>query len=283
LQILIIIGWVLLGLVSLLLLTILLVLFAKIRYNVKAQVNVVDKKYHYQAKVTWFAGLLQVLMRDDQDEATLRIFGFKKKMPMSFGDEADEIKDETEKPHPEQVRATDETRRRLDVAKEQQKRKVAKRKKRDKRKGESRWEKIKRLYEEIGQDHIKEIISMSWTTIKKLIKRILPKKFKLRGKFGLGEPDRTGLALGVVSMLSTILDIYLEADFHAEEVTAELDFYAKGGFRLWQLIHPALKLWLNPEIKRLRAIIKANNNKNIVNLKRKRSVEYGDRIKPKHG
>ncbi|MCL2235626.1 MAG: hypothetical protein FWB98_04175 [Defluviitaleaceae bacterium] len=245
--------------------------------------NVADKKYHYKVKVSWFAGLLQVLMGDDQEEATLRIFGFKKKMPLNFGGEADETHAEAEKPHPEQVRATDETRRRLDAAKEQQKRKVNKRKKREKRKGESQWKKIKRLYEEIGEDHIKKIISMSWATIKKLIKRILPKKFKLRGKFGLGEPDRTGLALGVVSMLSTVLDIYLEADFHTEEVAAELDLQAKGGFRLWQLIYPALKLWLNPEIKRLRAIIKANNNKNIINLKRKRSVEYGDRIKPKHG
>lgn len=258
---------------------ILLALFSKLRYDIKVHKDGLDDPWLYKIKVRWFAWIVSLTM-DNDNEPIARIFGIKVKLPET-GDSDNETNKEAEKPHPEQVRATETTEKRLDVAQEKQKRKVAKRKRREKRKTPSRWDKIKELYEQIGKDHLKEIITLGLALIKNIIKKVMPKKFKLRGKFGTGEPDTTGMALGGVSVLSTVLDIHMEGNF--EEKDLQLNLHARGGLRLFSLIRLLLRFWFNQEIKRLRAIIKTHNNKNKNIIVTRKGVKYGNRTKPKHG
>jgi len=253
----------------------LLALFSKLRYDIKVRKDGLDAPWQYTVKITWFARIISFVLGHDKGQVA-RIFGIKVKMPqMGDDDKGDKSNsgEEAEKPHPTQVRATQTTEKRLTDARKKQKRKK-------RHKKESRWDKIRNIYEQIGKEHIKEIIAISLAALKKLIKKIMPKKFKLRGKIGTGEPDTTGMALGGVSALSTVLDIHLEGNF--EEKDLQLSLHTKGGFRLWTILWLALKFWRNPEIKRLRFILKSNKNKNKIRVRGKGAV-YGNRAKPKHG
>lgn len=266
--------------IALLLAIILLALFSKLRYDIKVDKGGLDDPWAYKAKISWLAFIVNLTM-DEGGQPIARIFGIKTVLPQMGGEKKKKVSKKTKKPHPQQLRATETTEKRLEVAQERQKRKVAKRKRKQKRKNPNHWDKIKELYQQIGKDHLKEIISIALALVKNFIKKVMPKKFKLRGKFGTGEPDTTGLALGGVSVLSTVLDICVEGNF--EEKDLQINLQARGGLRMFSVIWIFLRFWFNPEIKRLRDIIKVHNNKNKNIIAKGKGVEYGNRIKPKHG
>jgi len=189
--------------------------------------------WKYAVKVSWFLRAVSFAVRDGE-EFRVRVLGIKLK---AFGldDEALEdkaLEDETAEP----VEAVESSAMAVKPHKPSKEPKP-KPKPKSKPKIKSQLEKIRGLDGEI----IKDALNIA---AKKLLPKILPKKFRVRGKVGLEEPHLTGMVMALVSgvsVLSPKFDVVMAGDF--EEPALELDVDISGGFRISQIAGPVLKLY----------------------------------------
>jgi hypothetical protein len=111
----------------------------------------------------------------------------------------------------------------------------------------------------IRKEANKEGFKITFASIKKIVKHILPKEFKSKIRFGTGDPCSTGQALGALGMLYSIYgdNIQITPDF--ENKVLEGKHYARGRIRLITIIIIVIKLILDKRFKQL--------TKNVVILK----------------
>jgi len=269
-----IIGIVLSCIIGFILLIFGLALFSKLRYNVVGAVVRTSTEadleegaatnLKYAAKATWFLGLIRFTAKSGEEHPPmLSIFG--KKIPMVKPENAGDTAGDAvlDIPLPE-LEATLP--------------------KPPKRKGrlKAKWGKLKsyiEMYEEIDEKiGIRSILNVSWLAIKRVIKKVKPKEFKLRGILGLNEPDQTGMAMAAASAISALgLDIILQGNFEEKEIN--LNLTTKGSFSLATLLWIGIRFWFAKPIRSLRKFVKGKNPKHKIKKREKRKdVENGYRI-----
>lgn len=116
-------------------------------------------------------------------------------------------------------------------------------------------DKIKRINEK--KNHILDFIreedtKVAWKLAKseliKLIKYILPTKFKLYMKFGFEDPANTGKLLGIIYMFyGYTKNFQIYPNFQNKIFEGETSF--KGRIRVSRLLYVFFKLWRNDQIK----------------------------------
>ena len=101
------------------------------------------------------------------------------------------------------------------------------------------------------QDELhKTAIGKAWTTIKQILRHVLPGKIKGQVEFGTGDPASTGKALGVLGVLYAWYGkgVTIVPDFYEKRVVAELSF--KGRIRFGTLLIKGLRLIRDKHVKR---------------------------------
>lgn len=98
----------------------------------------------------------------------------------------------------------------------------------------------------------REGFKITYSSLIKILKHILPRKLKSRIVFGTGDPCSTGQALGVFGILYSFYGdkVQIVPDF--EKKVLEGKHYARGRIRLVTLLIIVIKLILNKKFKKLK-------------------------------
>lgn len=114
-------------------------------------------------------------------------------------------------------------------------------------------QKVNLILEFVRDEYNKEGFSIVFTSLKKLLKHILPTKLRSRLVFGTGDPCSTGQALGVISILYSFYGdkIVVIPDF--EKKRFEGEHYARGRIRLVTVLIIVIKLILDKRFKQLKS------------------------------
>ncbi|MBQ3600453.1 MAG: DUF2953 domain-containing protein [Lachnospiraceae bacterium] len=99
----------------------------------------------------------------------------------------------------------------------------------------------------------KQGMKFLWEQIKKLLKHILPVKWKGKLVFGTGDPATTGKLLGIISMLGGMAGIMPDIKPDFEKKIIEGDFSVKGRIYLYYVLYLVIKLWLDERFQTLKA------------------------------
>lgn len=273
LSILKIIGIVLLCLLLFILLIILAVLFVPIRYKVKGS--------HYDemnlsGNVSWFFHFISIRFGYDSDKKITvlgRILGIrifpkkhkKKSIDNSSMKKKKEKKTETKKhirdSKSEKQISESENVDFSDTDASDNKFSIKKWFLKIKEKIKDKYKKIKRFIKKwkriITDEHNHNAVRFLKDKFIHLLKVIMPKKMFLKADFSLGEPDKTALVLGVVSMFPIGYQNkwQIHPDFEAEEAYFKGEGYAKGKICVYKLLFIALSVFMNKECKRLYRMI----------------------------
>ena len=113
-------------------------------------------------------------------------------------------------------------------------------------------QKINLIKEFISEEENRKAFGITWQSLKKLLRHVLPRKLRSRVVFGTGDPCSTGQALGVFSMLYGIYgdSIQITPDF--EHKVFEGNHYARGRIRMGTLLIIVIKLLLDKKFKQLK-------------------------------
>ncbi len=97
----------------------------------------------------------------------------------------------------------------------------------------------------------KQGISKTFSSIKNILKQLLPRKMKGNITFGMADPCATGQALGVLSVFYPYYgkSVFIEPDFSKQVLEGNL--YLKGHIRIVTLCFIAIKLVLNANFRKL--------------------------------
>ncbi|MCT4597914.1 MAG: DUF2953 domain-containing protein [Vallitalea sp.] len=138
------------------------------------------------------------------------------------------------------------------------KKKKAKKSK-EKAKDTSKWKKIlSDIIEFIKNDDNKAVIKKVKNIIVKMIKHILPKKFKSKVVVGTGDPASTGYIVGATSILYTVTKDKFVIIPNFNEKILQGCFYGKGRIYLIVLVKNTLSIILDKRIRKLYKMYKDN-------------------------
>lgn len=98
----------------------------------------------------------------------------------------------------------------------------------------------------------KEGFKVTYASLKKLLKHILPTKLRSRVVFGTGDPCSTGQALGVIGILYSFYGDKIQITPDFENKVFEGKHYARGRIRLVTILIIVIKLILNKKFKQLK-------------------------------
>jgi hypothetical protein len=243
-------GFVLLGLICLFACLFLLAFFSKVRYYVKVDKVGGRSDWLYAVKISWLLGMIRFAVKNGE-EPNVRILGIKADLESLEKTGDSERTEDSEKAEgsgktedsgkPKRPKnpkdGTEDKDKGLRTATRNDT--AVKNKTKDKKKDKTKFsfEEVRSHFKGLDKDKIMSVLSIA----KELILKIAPKKFRVRGKVGFEEPHFTGLVMALTSAASAKFDIVLEGDF--EEPNLELDADILGGFRLYSMIKPALKLY----------------------------------------
>lgn len=120
------------------------------------------------------------------------------------------------------------------------------------------FRKIKIVREFFKDDVNKAAIGYIFKSLKKVIKHILPTKWKANLKFGTGNPCTTGQILGIISIFMPMYknNLDLKIDFETENLVLEGDLFIKGNIRIFSLVVICIKLLINKNFRQLRVNFK---------------------------
>lgn len=280
------IGIALLSILGLLLLLILLILFVPIRYEAKGDFQKEEKTFKARVKVTYLLHALsfRLISRNEKVEPSLKIFGYdilnkkerkkrrevspkeKKIKPKVVNEEEGNNKEERiEENHEEEKSAPKEAKDFTETAKESTKtaqEKVEKGPKISKKNKEKNFT-LEKIYDKINEFlKIKEKVldflsdnnhkkALKIIRIKglKLLKRIKPKKFNLKGEIGFKDPSLTGYLAAIYSSFYPYLEKILQVHMDFEEEVLEGQIYVKGKITLGYFLFFALSLIIKKEIR----------------------------------
>lgn len=120
------------------------------------------------------------------------------------------------------------------------------------------FRKIKIIREFLKDDINKAAIAYIFKSLKKVIKHILPTKWKANLKFGTGNPCTTGQILGIISIFMPMYknNLDLKIDFETENLVLEGNLFIKGNIRIFSLVVICIKLLINKNFRQLRVNFK---------------------------
>jgi hypothetical protein len=113
--------------------------------------------------------------------------------------------------------------------------------------------------------HISPVISTVFKLLKKLYKKIKPKRFKVQGTIGFGDPCSTGQFIGLYEAYSNAAGlrnaIDLKGDY--EQNIHDVDIDISGRFSLISIIIPFVWFITRQEVRDFRAYSKRKGNDNV--------------------
>lgn len=120
---------------------------------------------------------------------------------------------------------------------------------------ESAGEKLKKktsdVLEMVNDEGNKELIGFLWSQVKALLKILMPKIFRVKGRLGFEDPATTGQAFMYISILYGLSGMDLELVPVFGEDVKEGNVYIKGKFRLFPILRIALKVYRNKQFKKI--------------------------------
>lgn len=114
------------------------------------------------------------------------------------------------------------------------------------------WHKKEKVIQFLQDEFHKQALGTAWSTVKKAFRHILPGKVKGHLEFGTGDPESTGKALGILGIMYAWYGkgITVVPDFYEKRVVADLTF--KGRIRFGTLLMMLLSLMRDKQVKRFR-------------------------------
>ena len=292
-----IIGIVLLALFLLVLLVVGLVLFAPVRYRIKAEHNpektlltgrasflsplvVVKFRYFeevfsYRGRAAWYVFLDSGKNKEVKPEENIQDMAAEKEQQPATENTKPETETNPEaflEAFPEEDVETKEILKKVTKASKPEDAKEKKVSGKDKKKEKKEktgkktgiLEKIKRIFRQ--KDELKRIlvkpeskaaVALALGGVKKTIRHILPGKVKGYLLFGTGDPASTGQILGLISVFYAVAGPVLKIVPDFEEKRLECDLELRGRLRVFTLLVILLKLYFNKELKQLMQELKA--------------------------
>ena len=109
--------------------------------------------------------------------------------------------------------------------------------------------KIKRIKRFATDERTRAAVSLAWSQLKRLLRRLLPRKVRGEVRFGTGDPALTGQILGGISIFYPLFmdNVKVTPDF--QETVLEGELYAKGRIRLFTVARIAWKLYRDKNIR----------------------------------
>jgi hypothetical protein len=98
----------------------------------------------------------------------------------------------------------------------------------------------------------KEGMHLTFSSLKRLLKHILPTKLKSKVTFGTGDPCSTGQALGAISILYSFYGDRIQITPDFERNILEGEHFAKGRIRLVTILIIVVKLIFDKKFKQLK-------------------------------
>lgn len=218
-----IIGYVLLGILALVLLLILELLFIPFCY--KAKVNKEGDTIEAGGKFSWLFGLIRMKINYKNQDISggayflfIKVLDLKKLLSKDDTEEEKEDKEEEEKP-------------------------------KEKKDIKAILNKLSSKKDVLTSDNTKAVIANAIEKTKRIIKHMLPRKIKGYINYSTGSPDSTGYILGLYSIFYSVFkNIKLNADFDSEEVIFDFDLKLKGHVFGIVLLVLIIKIALNKNV-----------------------------------
>ena len=237
-------GFILLGLLALILLVLAAVLFVPVRYTGNFAKR--EKELKGDAKITWFFGFLTVKLQYAKKR-------FKSSIRVAF------FKPKTGKPKEEEPKKEEKSKTAGSVKK-------PRKKKKQKPQKLSFLQRLKNLFK--NRDEVLELIEetrpqavKAFKRIKKLILHVIPQKIRGELCFGFSDPSTTGKVLGLISAIygamGPLLD--LSPDFENERFDCDISF--KGRIRIFTVALILILLYFNKELHHAQDRLKALSEK----------------------
>lgn len=259
-----IIGFILIGIVSLFLLLCILVLFVPIRYELSGQK---DEKILIQGRVTYLLQFIKIYFSYDGDLNYRGKILFK----TIFSSEKKEAKtrektESKEKIEPEELIKAEEKIEAEKIIyskeitepeektepKKKIKMKTPKTKKAKKVKEESQKKvSLSKIKKALTSQEYKGVLKYVMKHFMSMLRSTLPKKLKLYLKFGTYDPALTGCLLGLISILYAIPgnSMVVEPDF--EHTVISGNFKLKGRIFIFILVYHGIRIYFDKRVKKL--------------------------------
>ncbi len=234
-------GKILLVLLILVLVILFYIFFAPIRYRMDGRI---EDEIFFQGKVLDPLRLIRVCFtyRDGESELSLRLlYGFLK----TGKEEEDATDDEGE------AQETEEKNQRKTSVKSKKKKMTKK-----PRAQSEEQEKKQTKHAILGciRDHtLQDALPVLFSFVGKVLRVIKPKRFQMNFDYALGEPDFTGYATGVLSVIPVSYQkkVELRPDFDSEALYLRGSFAIGGGCCLIQWVLLGIGFFFKKEIQRL--------------------------------
>lgn len=113
------------------------------------------------------------------------------------------------------------------------------------------YDKIKKYIEIIESKRFKRAFEYSKDKILKLLKHILPKRFKIYGEVGFDDPSVTGQILVITSMLIPIVGDKINIRGNFEEPVIDIRGNLKGRITLFKVLWTLAVLYFNKNIRKI--------------------------------
>lgn len=106
-----------------------------------------------------------------------------------------------------------------------------------------------RILEELDDERNREMLRLIFRQIGKMLRHILPQKYKANVRFGMEDPAKTGQILGIVSMFYPVFagNADIQPDFEKKILEGDADI--RGRIRLGSLLCMAFRILLNKRVR----------------------------------
>lgn len=262
-----IIGITLLVILGLVILVVCTLLFAPVRYLIKAETDHGFKELTVQAKATWILRLMTAKFAYNKGETNWQVRILWKKLNEEQSDNAEQkgsVKKADRTEQSSSVEGPDGTEQ-TDSVKTTERTESAEKVEND----EQNWfeklkctikkicDKIKKLWE--TKEKITEFLTdeshvSSFMVLKdevfKLAKHLHPRKIKGYVHFGLDDPYKTGQVLAVLSVLYPFYGEHVQIVPEFEHEILEGNLYMRGHIRLLHILVPVCKLYFDNNVRK---------------------------------
>ncbi|MDL2248278.1 hypothetical protein LJB89_01115 [Tyzzerella sp. OttesenSCG-928-J15] len=225
-----------------------IILFSSIKYN--AFVEHDENMTNYNIKATWLLRLFEFRMIKNADEEK-RFFRIAWRKIVDY--ESYDTKKDDEKPLATEKKERTVTEKTTDVDIESENTEASESRKVDDETDENDSNdhenksdnKLKNIVDKLkfiyNYENKEEIFAQCIKLIKGLLKSLKPDKFDLYCEFGFDTPDKTGIALGIISIIkgmidSKFFDISVKGNFEEKKLNLTLNTFGK--LSIWLTLWP---------------------------------------------
>lgn len=123
-----------------------------------------------------------------------------------------------------------------------------------------KWEGIKTFFsyyaDTLKKEETKSALRLAKNTLKKLWKRVGPRKGRLRVHFGTGDPGSCGEICAFLGMVYPFIGNYVMIEPEMEQAVFDCDVWLCGHITVFALLKAGWVVLFNPEIKYLKEVMK---------------------------